>query len=188
MPWVRIPVGPLPCPHRTESLKWGTRLRSGYAEPMHHSVQTRVGRVDARPQSTGVRVTPCVRAIQTLTGPVSSGPERPYRGYCATWWIARLRRRRRTCQAAISQGEPHGGVEPWISEWESPRNCLAQWGTPGTETSQYRQEKKAIAMSSVTASERDTVQTEAFGQCGVRTDTHRRNVCVKSPGTERETG
>jgi hypothetical protein len=43
-------------------------------------------------------------------------------------------------------------------------------------------------MSLVTASERDTVQTEAFGQCGVRTDYHRLNACVKSPGTERDTG
>ena len=40
------------------------------------------------------------------------------------------------------------------------RNCLAQWGTPGIETSQYRQEEKTNVMSSVTASERDTVQTE----------------------------
>ena len=42
------------------------------------------------------------------------------------------------------------------------RNCLAQWGTPGIETSQYRQEEKATATSSVTASERDTAQTEAL--------------------------
>ena len=47
------------------------------------------------------------------------------------------------------------------------RNCFAQWGTPGTETSQYRQEKKPTEMSLVTASERDVAQTEAFGQCGV---------------------
>ena len=43
-------------------------------------------------------------------------------------------------------------------------------------------------MSLVTASERDTVQTEAFGQCGVRTDSHRVNGFEKSPGTERDTG
>ena len=41
-------------------------------------------------------------------------------------------------------------------------NCLAQWGTPEIETSQYRQEKKANAMSLVTASEPDAVQTEAL--------------------------
>ncbi len=76
--------------------------------------------------------------------------------------MARLERRRRTCQAAISLREPHGGEELRISEWESPRNCLAQWGTPEIETSQYRQEKKPQGMSSVTASESDTVQTEAL--------------------------
>ena len=43
-------------------------------------------------------------------------------------------------------------------------------------------------MSSVTASERDPVQTEAFGQCGVRTDTQHRNRLTKSLGTERDTG
>ena len=42
------------------------------------------------------------------------------------------------------------------------RNCLAQWGTPGIETSQYRQEEKATATSLLTASERDTAQTEAL--------------------------
>lgn len=76
--------------------------------------------------------------------------------------MARLERRRRTCQAAKSCRKPHGGKELQISEWESPRNCLAQWGTPRTETSQYRQEQKANAMSLVTASEHDKVQTEAL--------------------------
>jgi len=32
--------------------------------------------------------------------------------------MARLGRRRRACQAAISSGEPHGGEEPEIPEWE----------------------------------------------------------------------
>ncbi len=43
-------------------------------------------------------------------------------------------------------------------------------------------------MSLVTASERDTVQTEAFGQCGVWTDRNQSAVCEKSSGTERDTG
>ena len=43
-------------------------------------------------------------------------------------------------------------------------------------------------MSLVTASERDTVQTEAFGQCGVRTTHNGPGSYVKSPGTERDTG
>jgi hypothetical protein len=48
--------------------------------------------------------------------------------------------------------------------------------------------RKRNVMSSVTASERDTAQTEAFGQCGVRADDQRPTVVVKSPETERETG
>ena len=48
--------------------------------------------------------------------------------------------------------------------------------------------RKRNAISLVTASERDTAQTEAFGQCGVWADFHRRNRLVKSPGMERETG
>jgi hypothetical protein len=43
-------------------------------------------------------------------------------------------------------------------------------------------------MSSVTASERDTAQTEGFGQCGVRAGYNRLIVVAKSPGTGRETG
>jgi hypothetical protein len=48
--------------------------------------------------------------------------------------------------------------------------------------------RKRNVMSLVTASERDTAQTEAFGQCGVRADSHRLTVALKSPGMERETG
>ncbi len=49
--------------------------------------------------------------------------------------------------------------------------------------------RKQYATSLVTASERDPVQTEApYGQCGVRTDTHRSNPSVNSPGTEDDTG
>jgi|GEM_PF-5114802 hypothetical protein len=53
---------------------------------------------------------------------------------------------------AKNTGSPNGNPS---------NNCLAQWGTSGIETSQYRQEKNAIAMSLVTASEHDAVQTEA---------------------------
>ena len=48
--------------------------------------------------------------------------------------------------------------------------------------------RKQLAMSLVTASKRDTAQTEAFGQCGVRADEQRPNGRPKSPGMERETG
>lgn len=48
--------------------------------------------------------------------------------------------------------------------------------------------RKRNVMSLVLAKERDTVQTEAFGQCGVRTDNHSATVCRKSLGTEHDTG
>jgi len=48
--------------------------------------------------------------------------------------------------------------------------------------------RKRNVMSLVTAGERDTAQTEAFGQCGVRAGSHRRNSVEKSSGTERDTG
>ena len=40
------------------------------------------------------------------------------------------------------------GSRTEAKNWRSPngnphRNCFAQWGTPRTETSQYRQEEKA---------------------------------------------
>lgn len=43
-------------------------------------------------------------------------------------------------------------------------------------------------MSLVTASERDIVQTEAFGQCGVRAGQQQRSFREKSSGMERDTG
>ena len=48
--------------------------------------------------------------------------------------------------------------------------------------------RKRNVMSLVMANERDTVQTEAFGQCGVRTDDHSANGRTKSLGTEHDTG
>ena len=72
-------------------------------------------------------------------------------------------RRRRTWTAAISFGEPLAGFDPKISEWGNPRrDYLPAHGeyiavlqpTQGTETSKYLEEKKAIAIPSVAASER----------------------------------
>ena len=128
---------------------------------------------------------PCVRAIQASTGlvhrvtTVAAMPPGEWLGSEADEGRAKLRKALGSRTEAKNQRFPNGNPH---------RNCFAQWGTPGTETSQYRQEKKSIEMSVVTASEPDTVQTEALGQCGVRTDFHRPNMFAKSPGTERETG
>lgn len=48
--------------------------------------------------------------------------------------------------------------------------------------------RRRNVMSLVLAKERDLVQTEAFGQCGVRTDDHFAEVDRKSLGIEHETG
>ncbi len=63
--------------------------------------------------------TVCTRDSRRPLDPFSSGQCMSH-GYSTSWWIARLESRRRTCQAAISSGDPHGGEEPEISEWESP--------------------------------------------------------------------
>ena len=72
-------------------------------------------------------------------------------------------RRRRTWTAAISSGEPLTGFEPEISEWGNPRRdyrpargeyIATMQQTRGTETSKYPEEKKAIAILLVAASER----------------------------------
>ena len=72
--------------------------------------------------------------------------------------MARLGCRGRSCQAAICLGEVHEAFEPGIAEWDflargNSRRSRQRVGTPGTETSQYREEEKAIAMPGVTASE-----------------------------------
>lgn len=48
--------------------------------------------------------------------------------------------------------------------------------------------RKQSAMSLLTASERDTVQTESARKCGVRTSYNGFQHDEKSPGTERDTG
>ncbi len=101
-------------------------------------------------------------------------------GNQATWGMARLERRRRSWQAAKSPGEAQAALEPGMTEWESRRGVDPlrsrllrglRTGTPGSETSQYREEEKARAMPSVTASEEGTGQTEPGGEsrrgCGV---------------------
>ena len=48
--------------------------------------------------------------------------------------------------------------------------------------------RKRNAMSSLTASERDTAQTESARTCGVRAIIHQPTIFTKSLGTERDTG
>jgi hypothetical protein len=76
--------------------------------PLHASVGGK-GRTSRRDRRGDVR-RPRASTIQTYTGLVqSSNHSNRRRGYCATWWMARLESRRRTCQAAKSPREPHGG-------------------------------------------------------------------------------
>ena len=81
-------------------------------------------------------------------------------------------RRGRTWQAAKSQGEPHAGFDPWMSEWGNPagrsiRHPLRREPTRGTETSQYLQEEKSNEIPPVAASERGRAQTGLFRGTGV---------------------
>jgi hypothetical protein len=84
-------------------------------------------------------------------------------------------RRRRTWQAAISQGEGHAPIDPWISEWGNPAGVMARhptlegvWKpTRGTETSQYPEEEKSSEIPGVAASERGRAQTVGRESCGV---------------------
>ena len=90
--------------------------------------------------------------------------------------MAWLERRRRSWQAAKRLGEVQATLEPRITEWDflaggNSRRSRKRAGTPGTETSYYREEKKANAMPVVTASETGTGQTEPGDEshwgCGV---------------------
>ena len=141
--------------------------------------QAWLGRVDARTThlgrvyDTACTCNPDVNWTRFIVERVSDYPELSFAQLRIEWLLCRsvngsarapmkdvpscdkpegAARRRRTQD--FRMGTPH-------------RNCFAQWGTPGTETSQYRQEEKTNVMSLVTASERDAVQTESFGICGV---------------------
>lgn len=74
------------------------------------------------------------------------------------------KRRRKTWQPAKSPGELATSIDPRISEWGNPieeilSSCTEYIGaekqTLGTETSQYREEKKSNEISQVAASERE---------------------------------
>lgn len=74
------------------------------------------------------------------------------------------KRRRKTWQPAKSPGELATSIDPRISEWGNPLDAdpVSQTEyiglekrTLGTETSQYREEKKSTEISLVVASERE---------------------------------
>jgi hypothetical protein len=77
--------------------------------------------------------------------------------------------RRRTWLAARSAGELLASVEPAISEWGNParvmpRDCSLKKraeASPGTETSQYREEQTSTEIPQVVASERGAAQTDS---------------------------
>ncbi len=76
-----------------------------------------------------------------------------------------------------------------ISEWES----LQQLPSRNRERSELKhlsrnRNRNQSEMSLLTASERDTVQTESARKCGVRTSYNGTQPHEKSPGTERDTG
>ena len=56
---------------------------------------------------------------------VHTQPERDWASCYAIWWMARLGRRRRSCQAAICPGKAQGAFEPGIAEWD-----LLPWVNP----------------------------------------------------------
>ena len=86
-----------------------------------------------------------------------------------------IRSRRRTRQAAISCGELQISFDPQISEWGNPHDeeswnvtwiHSVAWGTRGTETSKYPEEKKSTEIPRVVASESgggETVCSNIYG-------------------------
>ena len=87
------------------------------------------------------------------------------RAIMPAWWMARLGRRGRAWQAAISPGEAQAAVDPGIPEWDFlPHLGRSRQGagTRGKETSEYPQEKKPTGMPGVGATETGTGQTESL--------------------------
>src|SRR6056297_4242436 len=127
MPWVQIPVGP------SLRVSNGSPFRSGSTTdaPSRESVDGKGSNTlplpPGRVMTTVCTCNPGVHWTRSA-GTSTDECESTQRGYCANWWMARLERRRRTCQAAISLREPHGGKELRISEWESPPQLLRAMG------------------------------------------------------------
>jgi hypothetical protein len=160
---------------------------------MHHPVQARMGRVDARTPPPGVQMRPRIRAIQASTGLVSPSHK---------WLLCRLvngsaREPTKDVPSCDKPGGPARRGRTRDFRMGIPTAIASRNGErPELKHLSRGRKRTRNAMSSVTAGERDTAQTEACapresngqGQCGVRADNHRRNAVVKSPEMGRETG
>ena len=91
-------------------------------------------------------------------------------GVQGAWWMPEgVKGRRRTWLAAKSGGELLASVEPPMSEWGNPTRVMpgdsvekAGEASPGTETSQYREEQTSTEIPQVVASERGGAQTDCY--------------------------
>jgi hypothetical protein len=160
------------------------------------------------PLTSGVHMRPCVRAIQASTGLVHRVQhdvvssirnshrirESPPGLTTTTWLLCHLvdSSARMPTKDVPSCDKPEGAARRLRTQdlrMGIPTAIASRNGErPELKHLSRGRKRKQTAMSLVTASERDTVQTEAFGQCGVWTDIHHPNGSVKSPGMERETG
>ena len=160
-------MGPYSCQPKPGSLS-GTRRWVVVRRPMHHPVQAWVGRVDARAGSPpGVRMRLCVSAIQASTGFERiriTGSQMTHRN-----WLL--------CQLVDSSARVPTKDVPSCDKPEGAARRLrtqdVRMGIPLAIASRNgeRRELKHLSTgrkrnrnetSSVTASERDTAQTEAL--------------------------
>ena len=70
----------------------------------------------------------------------------------------------------MSRGFPNVGTHMVKNHVTLCESNSITWGTPGTETSKYREEKKSNEIPRVVASESGVGQTAGSNTCGVRTD------------------
>ena len=149
------------------------------------------GRTSAQ-RSLGDVMTPRVRAIQASTGPISRIRVTVRSSHL--WLLCQLvdSSARKPMTDVPSCEKPEGAARRQRTQdlrMGIPTAIASRNGERSELKHLSRNRKRTqTAISSVTASERDTVQTEAFGQCGVRTDSHSATLPLKSLGTERDTG
>jgi hypothetical protein len=191
MPWVRIPVGPCKRdPIRTVPLKCGNEKETVPTNRCTTPRKRGWEGSNSPPEDTGA----CDDTVCTCDPGVHWTRSSGYSVYHQTWLL---------CQLVDGSARVPTKDVPSCDKPRGPARRVRtedfRMGIPAAIASRNgeRRELKHLSigrkrnqngMSLVTASERDPVQTEAFGQCGVRTDSHRRNVREKSSGTKRDTG